>query len=190
MSFFDFFRREVRFGRVSRREKNFRPSRPRSALLVFSLNEKSMNPYEKMTLRLKEALKSGRTAERDTLRSLLAAVKNRAIALGKDPADLTEEEVLKVLASAKKQRLESAAAYDRGGRAEAAAKERAEAEIISAYLPAQMTEEEIDAVVAEYLQRNPAGKSEMGRVMGDLMKEYSGRIDGAVLKKAVLAKLR
>jgi uncharacterized protein len=95
---------------------------------------------------LQSALKQRNQTATDTLRGLKTRLQNERIAKGQD---LTEDEITAILRSEVKRRNEAASAYDTGSRAESAAKEREEARILSAYLPAQVGEEQITAKITE-----------------------------------------
>jgi uncharacterized protein YqeY len=113
---------------------------------------------------------------------------NRQIDKG---GELTDEEVVKMLQSLLKQRRDSVEQYERGGRAELAAKERAEITVIEAYLPQAATREEIEqAVVAAIAETGASSMKEMGAVMKAAQARLAGRAaDGRVVSEIVKAKL-
>jgi uncharacterized protein YqeY len=123
-----------------------------------------------------------------TLRMVKAAMMNRQIEKG---GDLTDEEMAKMLASLLKQRRDSVEQYERGGRAELAAKERAEIAVIEAYLPQAATREEIEqAVSAAIAETGATSVKEMGAVMKAALARLAGRAaDGRALSELVKAKL-
>jgi len=123
-----------------------------------------------------------------TLRMVKAALMNRQIDKG---GELTDEEVAKMLQSLLKQRRDSVEQYERGGRAELAAKERAEITVIEAYLPQAATREEIEqAVVAAIAETGASSMKEMGAVMKAAQAHLAGRaVDGRVVSEIVKAKL-
>jgi hypothetical protein len=137
---------------------------------------------ERINADLKEAMKAQGKRRVSTLRLILAAVKDRDIqsrGTGRDDTP-TEADMLAVLARMIKQRKESAATYDEGGRPELAAAERAEIGIIEAYLPRQLGEEEVRAAIAAAIAATgAAGLKDMGRVMAALKESHAGRIDMA-----------
>src|SRR5690606_32879779 len=94
------------------------------------------------------AMKSRETERLSTLRMALTAVTNAEVA-GDEARELSDDEVIAVLEREAKKRRESAEAYDEAGRPELAAKERTEAEIIAEYLPAQLTDDEIEEIVRD-----------------------------------------
>ena len=143
--------------------------------------------------RISEALKAAmcaRAAERvGTLRLMGAALKDRDIAARGEgqPAPVDEAGVVAVLARMVKQRGESARAYDDAGRADLAAKERAEAAVIEEFLPRALTEAEAEAAVAEAVaEAGAASLRDMGRVMAILRARHAGALDmgraGAMVK--------
>ncbi|MDD3498268.1 MAG: GatB/YqeY domain-containing protein [Candidatus Moranbacteria bacterium] len=135
---------------------------------------------------LKDAMKSGDTEKRDVLRMLDSMVKNAEIEKGKRESGLNDEEIVEVLRRAIKQRKESAYQYQKGGREDLSEKEKAEAEILSKYLPEQMGGEELRAVIAGAIEESGAkDKSGMGKVMGIVMGKVKGKADGNEVRKMV-----
>ncbi|HSP37826.1 MAG TPA: GatB/YqeY domain-containing protein [Frankiaceae bacterium] len=111
------------------------------------------------SMKERDALRTG------TLRMALTAIHEEEVA-GKQARTLTDDEVLRVLTRETKKRREAAEAFDGGGRAELAAKERAEGEVLSAYLPAQLSDEELDAIVTRVLaEQGLSGKTSIGPAM-------------------------
>jgi uncharacterized protein YqeY len=123
-----------------------------------------------------------------TLRMVKAAMMNRQIEKG---GELSDEEVAKMLQSLLKQRRDSVEQYEKGGRAELAAKEQAEIVVIEAYLPQAATREEIEgAVVAAIEETGASTMREMGAVMKAAQARLAGRAaDGRVVSEIVKAKL-
>lgn len=140
---------------------------------------------------LTAAIKS-RDAERSsTLRMVLSAITNAEVA-GKQARELSDDDVVGVLSSEAKKRREAAAAFDDAGRAESAAKERAEAAMIAEYLPEQLSEDEIkDLVTSTIAALGVAGDGmrAMGKVMGALQPQVKGRADGAAVSAEVRRQL-
>ncbi|HTJ71311.1 MAG TPA: GatB/YqeY domain-containing protein [Actinospica sp.] len=150
-----------------------------------------------MTTTLKAQLRSDLTTAmkaRDELRSAtirmaLAAITTEEVA-GKSARELSDEEVLKVLGREVKKRKEAAEAFAGAGRAEQAAREEAEGEVLTAYLPAQLSDEELQALVDEAVAETGAeGPRGMGAVMKVLTPRIAGRADGSRVAAAVKAKL-
>ena len=137
---------------------------------------------ERINADLKEAMKAQDKRRVSTLRLIMAAVKDRDIqsrGTGRDDTP-TAADLLAVLARMIKQRKESAATYEEGGRPELAEAERAEIAIIEAYLPRQLGEEETrTAIVAAIAATGAAGLKDMGRVMAALKESHAGQIDMA-----------
>jgi uncharacterized protein YqeY len=143
---------------------------------------------------LTSAMKSQDKLRTATLRMLLAAIRNEEVS-GKQSRELTDDEVLKVLAREARKRAESAEIYTQNGRGELAANEHAEARIIDEYLPTPLTEAELADVadtaiaqVAEEIGERP-GMRQMGLVMKAATAIAAGKADGARLSAAVKARL-
>ncbi|MFC1430978.1 GatB/YqeY domain-containing protein [Streptacidiphilus sp. N1-3] len=138
-----------------------------------------------MTTTLKKQLQEDLTASiraRDELRSgtirlTLSAITNEEVA-GKVARELSDEEVLKVITREAKKRREAAEAFEAGGRAESAARERAEGELLAAYLPKQLTDDELTAIVAEAVAEAKASGAEGPRAMGAVMKLVNPKVIG------------
>ena len=140
---------------------------------------------------LKSAMKSGDTAKRDTLRMLDSMIKNFEIEKKKKEEGLNDEEVCQVIARAIKQRKDSASQYASGGRPELAEKENKEIEILSAYMPEQMSEEQVRDEIKKIISEVGAtSKAEMGKVMGAAMGKLKGKADGSMVKKIVEEELK
>jgi hypothetical protein len=150
-----------------------------------------MSLKEKLTADLKDAMKSGETLKRDTLRLLDSAIKNSEIEKKKREEGLSDEEVLEVISRAVKQRNDSIQQFTDGGRPELAEKEQAELEILKTYLPEQMGEDEIRRVVKEIISSaGTVSPSDMGKIMGQAMGKMKGKADGNVVKKIVGEELK
>jgi uncharacterized protein YqeY len=130
---------------------------------------------------LKSAMRSGDTLTRDTLRMVMAAVKNRRIEIGKE---LDDEAVLAVMASGVKSREDSATQYDAAKRQDLADKERAEIAVIQRYLPAKLDEAATRAVVeATIAELGLNSKKELGRLMKTILAEHKQGIDGKLVQR-------
>jgi uncharacterized protein YqeY len=140
---------------------------------------------------LKEAMKAGDARRVSTLRLVNAALKNADIearGLGKGP--LGDDDTLGLLQKMIKQRHESVELYDKGGRAELAQQEREEIAIIAAYLPKQMSEDEIRAAISDAIKdTGAAGMKDMGKVIAALKGKFAGRMDFAKASGIVKAML-
>jgi uncharacterized protein YqeY len=128
---------------------------------------------------MKEGMKARDERRVSTLRMMNAAIKNADIAArgeGKEP--LNEADLMSLFQKMIKQRQESAELYDKGGRAELAAQENAEIEIISSYLPKQMSDVEAGAAISTLLQElNAETMKDMGRAMAALKERFAGKMD-------------
>ena len=136
---------------------------------------------------LKEAMKAAQTRRVSTLRLINAAIKDRETR-GPERVTLSDAEILDVMGKMIKQRQESADIYEKAGRAELAAQEREEIEIISAYLPKPMSDlEAAEAISALIKEIEAETLKDMGRTMAALKQRFSGRMDfskaGALVKK-------
>jgi uncharacterized protein YqeY len=140
---------------------------------------------------LREAMKARDERRVSTLRLVNAAIKDRDIearGLGRQP--LSDEELLGVLQKMIKQRQESKELYHKGGRADLAQQESEEIEIISSYLPKQMSEEEMSAAIAAAIQETGAASmKDMGKVVGVLRGKFAGRMDFGKASALVRSKL-
>ncbi|HET9851487.1 MAG TPA: GatB/YqeY domain-containing protein [Candidatus Limnocylindrales bacterium] len=133
------------------------------------------------------AMRSGEALRRDTLRMAESAIYN---AEKRERRAYTDDEVAGVLAKEVKARRESVEAFRKGGREDLAAKEEAEIEILAAYLPEQLSEADITALVEEAIATTgAAGPRDMGKVMGWLSPRTKGRADGRQVSQAVTAAL-
>lgn len=138
-----------------------------------------------MTLRdninnaVKDAMRAKDERKLSTLRMVNSTIKNADIeARGQSKPPLSDGDLLSVLQKMIKQRQESVELYDKGGRAELAEQERAEIAIISAYLPQQMSEDDVKtAIASEIAASGAAGIKDMGRVIAALKAKYAGQMD-------------
>ena len=127
---------------------------------------------------LRTAMKSRDELTTSTLRMALAAVRNAEVS-GSAARDLSDDEVLGVLTKEAKKRREAAAAFDGAGRAEQAAKENAEGQILDRYLPRQLTDDEIAGLVKGALEAGGfTGKAQMGPAMKAAQAAVAGRAEG------------
>lgn len=137
-------------------------------------------------------MKAGNDVAKSTLRMALSAITNAEVA-GDEAVELTDDQVIKVLQSEVKKRTESAEVYEQAGRTEAAIKERAEAEVLSAYLPAALSDDELTGVVQEEVARAAAQGAEGMKAMGAVVKAVRERVgsgaDGSKIADLVKAAL-
>jgi uncharacterized protein YqeY len=137
------------------------------------------------------ALKARDELRTSTLRMVISAISSAEVS-GKQARELSDEEVQAVVAAEAKKRRESAAAFADAGRAELAEKETAEAAILADYLPEQLSEEQVAAIVSEVVAETGAageGMKAMGRVMGAVQPRVKGRADGGVVAAEVRRQL-
>jgi uncharacterized protein len=134
------------------------------------------------------SLKEKNEIKVSTLRFLISALNNKFIELQRE---LTDEDVLGVIAKQVKERKESIAAYASAGRNELAQKEEAEMAILSTYLPQQLSDVEVEKVVDEVIsQTNASGPADFGKVMGATMAKLKGQTDGNIVSALVKKKLQ
>jgi hypothetical protein len=142
---------------------------------------------------VKEAMKAKDERKLSTLRMVNSTIKNADIeARGQGKPPLPDGDLLGVLQKMIKQRQESVELYEKGGREELAAQERAEILVISAYLPKQMSDEDVTAAVsATIAEIGASGIKDMGKVIGALKAKYAGQMDfgkaSGVVKAALTA---
>jgi hypothetical protein len=136
---------------------------------------------------MKAALRGGDKLRLGTIRMLMAAVKQREV---DDRREMTETEVLQIVEKLIKQRREAAAQFATGGRTDLETKELAEARILADYLPAQLNEAEILALLDAAIKSTGAsGMKDMGKVMNELRPKVQGRADMSQLGNLVKARL-
>lgn len=131
---------------------------------------------------LKTAIKAKDSRRVSTLRLILAAIKDRDIAVRTDGrADgVSDDEILGILQKMIKQRRDSIAHYEQGARLELAAQEQEEIDVIQNYLPAQLNDDELTAAITDVMSEIGAdGIKDMGRTMAILKERYAGRMDSS-----------
>lgn len=144
-----------------------------------------MGLQEQLLNDMKQAMKSGDSAVVDTLRILRSELNNARIAKGEE---LSEEEMIEVLARDAKRRKESIEAFEKGERTDLVAQEKRALEITSAYLPEPLSEDALKAVIEEVVgQTGAESMKDMGKVMGALMPRVKGRADGRLVQEMVKA---
>ena len=141
----------------------------------------------RITEDMKNAMRARDSARLSTIRLLLAAIKQREV---DERIELTDADVLAVIDRMVKQRRDSISQFEAGHRADLAAAERAEVDVLSAYLPAQASAEEIDTLIAETIAATgAAGVAGMGKAMAVLKPRLAGRADLAAVSARVKVKL-
>lgn len=137
---------------------------------------------------LTTAMKARDKVRMTTLRSVLAGIKNVKAEAGRANAALTDAEVTDIISREAKKRRESIETYATNDRPELAAAEQAELDILTEYLPAQMDEAAIRAVVTETVAEvGASGPGDLGKVMGALMPKVKGKADGKLVNTVVRA---
>lgn len=130
-----------------------------------------------------DAMRAGDKEKRDTLRLLLAAIKQVEI---DEQTTLSDADVQNVLARQAKQRRESIAEYEAAGRQEQADHENAELEIIESYMPQMMSRQEVEEIASQVVaDLGASSPKDMGRVMGRLMPQVKGKADGSMVSEVV-----
>ena len=136
---------------------------------------------------MKAAMRARETTRLSTIRMLLAAMKQKEV---DERVELQDADVLGIVEKMLKQRRESIAQFEKGGRNDLADNEKAEIAVLTAYLPQQMSEAEVaEAVAAAIRETGAAGPKDMGKVMGLLKSKLAGRTDMGKLSGLVKAKL-
>lgn len=146
---------------------------------------------DRLRSELTASMKARDSLRSSTLRMALSAVTNEEVA-GSQARELTDEEVVGVLAKEAKKRREAAEAYAAAGREESAQKEQAEADILAEFLPEPLTDADIRSMVTATIADlgvGDQGMKAMGRVMGALTPRTKGRADGAVVSAEVRRQL-
>ena len=140
-----------------------------------------MSIRDQLLADMKDAMKSGDKLKLATIRLMTAAIKDKDInsrTEGHDSEKISDAAIMDVFAKMVKQRQDSIAAFDAGGRAELAAQERGEMAVIQSYMPKQMSDDEAKAAVAGVIAAvGAASVKDMGKVMAELKSKYSGQMD-------------
>lgn len=138
---------------------------------------------------LTDAMKAKDPVRLRSLRAIIAAVQEAEVA-GSEATTLTDDEVQKVIAAQVKRRVEAAEAFDDADRPERAADERAEQEVLETYLPAALTEAELESLVVETLAEGGwTAKADMGQAMKAINAKVAGRADGRAVADLVKSRL-
>jgi|SRR5215469_3906388 len=142
---------------------------------------------EQITNDMKESMKSGAKDRLAVIRLILAAVKQKEV---DERISLDDAQVLAVLDKMLKQRRESVAQFQQGGRQDLVDKENAEIKVIQGYMPAQLSEAELDQLIAAAMaQTGAASIKDMGKVMGVLKPQVQGKADMGAVSARIKAKL-
>jgi uncharacterized protein len=146
-----------------------------------------MTLKERITEDMKTAMRSGEKDRLAVIRLLQAAIKQREV---DERITLDDAQITSVLEKMIKQRKESIVAFEKGARADLVAKENAEIVILQPYLPAQLSDGEIDAIIAEAISSTGAASiKDMGKVMGIVKSKAAGKADMGAVGARIKAKL-
>jgi uncharacterized protein YqeY len=142
---------------------------------------------DRITEEMKNAMRAGEKERLATIRLILSAIKQREV---DERIQLDDPQVLAVIEKMVKQRKESIAQFEAGGRADLVAKEQAEMAVLQTYLPAQMSDAEIDALIAEAVASTGAASiKDMGKVMAAVKAKAQGRADMGAVSARIKQKL-
>ena len=146
-----------------------------------------MTLKERITEDMKTAMRSGEKDRLAVIRLLQAAIKQREV---DERITLDDAQITSVLEKMIKQRKESVVAFDKGGRADLVAKENSEIAVLQPYLPAQLSESELDALIADAISSTGAASiKDMGKVMGVVKAKAAGKADMGAVGARIKAKL-
>jgi uncharacterized protein YqeY len=149
-----------------------------------------VNLSERVDSELKTAMREKNATKLGVLRMLKAALMNATIEKSGVDSKLTDAEATQVIRKQVKQRQDSIESFEKGGRAELAAKEKAELAILQSYLPQEMSADEISKIVREAIAEvGASSKAQMGAVMKALQAKIAGRADGKTLSAEVQKQL-
>jgi uncharacterized protein YqeY len=142
---------------------------------------------ERLAGEMREAMKARQAVRLSALRLLSASVKNREVELRHS---LSDEEFVEVAIREVKRRKEAIEAYESAGRDDRAEREREEQRVLEAYLPAALSDDEVNALIEEAVAgTGAAGPGDMGKVMGQVMAKARGRVDGRAVQEKVRTRL-
>jgi len=146
-----------------------------------------MSLIDRMEQELKQAMLDKEGERRDALRLLLASLRSAEKELQRP---LSDDEELQVLQRERKRRIEAAEAFRSAGRVEQAEKEERELAVLQEYMPAQLSEEELEEIIDDVIAEVGATSlRQLGRVMADVMPQVAGRADGSSVSQLVSEKL-
>ncbi|MCG1022329.1 GatB/YqeY domain-containing protein [Sutcliffiella horikoshii] len=142
-----------------------------------------MSLLERLNTDIKQAMKDKDKEKLSVLRMVKSSIQNESIKHGRD---LSEEEELTVLSRELKQRKDSLQEFDKAGREDLVHKLQGEIAIVEHYMPEQLSEEELSAIIQQTVADvNASSKADMGKVMGALMPKVKGKADGSLVNKLV-----
>ena len=144
-----------------------------------------MSIKESLRSDLTEAIRGRDEIASSSIRMVLTSITNEEVA-GKEARVLSDDEIITVLSREAKKRREASEAFENAGRADKAALERAEGEVIAKYLPAQLSVDDIKKLIAEAIaSTGAAGPADMGKVMGAVKPLIAGKADGSIVSTLV-----
>ena len=147
-----------------------------------------MSLVERLNSDMKQAMKNREKDKLSVIRMVKASLQNEGIKLGKQ--ELSQDEELTVLSRELKQRKDSLQGFDKAGRQDLVEKLQSEIAIVEAYLPKQLSEDELNAIVTQAIaETNATSKADMGKVMSAVMPKVKGKADGSLVNKLVLQNL-
>ncbi|AFS69933.1 MULTISPECIES: GatB/YqeY domain-containing protein [Exiguobacterium] len=147
-----------------------------------------MSLQERLTVDMKEAMRAREKDRLTTIRMVKSSLQNEAIKLGKQ--ELTDEEELTILSREMKQRNDSLREFERADRHDLVEKIQAEIIVLEAYMPKQLSEEEVQEIIdAAIAKTGASAPSDMGKVMGIVMPQLKGKADGALINRLVKQQL-
>lgn len=146
-----------------------------------------MSLHEQIKGEIKEAMKAKDAVKLSVVRGLVSAFTNEVVAKGKTPTDfLEDEETMAVIKRAARQRKDAMDQYTAGGRADLVEQEQAELKVIESYLPAMASREEIETVAkAKIAEMGLTDKTKAGQLVGAVVKNFGGNVDGTLVKEVV-----
>jgi uncharacterized protein YqeY len=148
-----------------------------------------MSLKEKLQNDLTAAMRARDEIKSSTIRMILTSIKNEEVS-GKEARDLSDAEVITVLSREAKKRREAAEAFDQAGAKDRADQERAEGVVIAEYLPKQLSEDEVKALITQAIAETGANSpAQMGLVMKSLQPKTAGKADGGLVSSLVKAAL-
>ncbi|KKU49858.1 MAG: hypothetical protein A3F53_02675 [Candidatus Zambryskibacteria bacterium RIFCSPHIGHO2_12_FULL_48_10] len=145
-----------------------------------------MSLHQDIKVQMVEAMKAREATKLSVLRGLMASFTNELVAKKRKPdEELGDEDALSVISRAVKQRKDSIEQFEKGNRQDLADVEKAEMAILETYLPAQMSQEEVESFINDKITKENPEKDKKNQFMGLVMKELKGRTDGSVVKEAL-----
>ena len=146
-----------------------------------------MSLHEQIKNNIKESMKAGNKVRLEVMRGLVTAFTNELVATGKTPQDmLSDEDVIKVITRASKQRKDSIEQFTKGGRQDLVESEMAQLKILEEFLPKLMEKSEVEKIaIAKKEELGITDGAKKGMLMSALMKDLKGKADGGVVKEIV-----